>query len=341
MKFAAATTAFVLALILRGWATPSVPERLSQTGLYLDGTTTVDARNRPYSPQYPLWTDGARKSRWIRLPPGARIDTRDIDHWQFPVGTRFWKEFAFDGRRVETRLLWRTSAEAWSFAAYRWNEDQTDAILAPAGGVTDAAEIAPGKPHSIPSLDDCRACHANGRTPVLGFTALQLSSDRDPAAPHGEPLERGMVTVRTLVDENLFTPVRPELAMRPPRIPGDARTRAALGYLTANCGHCHNEDSWVATVRYPLLMPAYASRDDVDRAVAALSSSTTKWDLPHTRPGTTRFLRSGAPELSALFMRMRSRRPSSQMPPLGTVVADAEALELVGAWIRNIAPSGS
>jgi hypothetical protein len=33
---------------------------------------------------------------------------------------------------------------------------------------------------------------------------------------------------------------------------------------------------------------------------------------------------------------MRSRRPSSQMPPLGTVVRDDEATELVRRWIDTM-----
>ena len=53
----------------------------------------------------------------------------------------------------------------------------------------DVAEVAPGKWHSIPSREECRACHDSGRTEVLGFTALQLSNDRDPLAPHAEPLD--------------------------------------------------------------------------------------------------------------------------------------------------------
>jgi len=35
-------------------------------------------------------------------------------------------------------------------------------------------------------------------------------------------------------------------------------------------------------------------------------------------------------------VRMRSRRPSSQMPPLGTTVADRDAIELVSAWIDDL-----
>lgn len=324
------------ALVLGAAAAPPIPQRLSETGLYLRGTETIDPRNRPFSPQYPLWTDGARKSRWVRLPAGAPIDARQVDRWVFPVGTRLWKEFAFNGRKIETRMLWRASANEWSYAAYLWNEAQTEALLAPAEGIRGIVEVAPGKRHSIPSREDCRTCHENGATPVLGFTALQLSDDRDPAAPHTEPLAPAMLTVKTLVAEQLLDPPRPELAAHPPRIPGDARMRAALGYLTGNCGHCHNEQSLVATVRYPLLMPPYASSDDLTRTIGKLLTRTAKWDLPQAPPGTTAFVAPGAPDLSALLVRMRSRRPSSQMPPLGTVVPDRQAVDLVSAWIEDL-----
>ena len=330
---AAAVTA---TLLVRVWAAQPMPERLSDTGLYLPGTHDVDPRNRPFAPQYPLWTDGARKSRWIQLPPDARIDAREVDRWVFPVGTRFWKEFAFNGRKVETQLLWRASPDEWSYATYVWNEAQTDATLAPPEGVRGVVEIAPGKRHTIPSRQDCRTCHENGGTPVLGFTALQLSDDRDPAAPNAEPLLPGMLTVRTLVQEQRFESPHPELTAQPPRIPGDPRTRAALGYLTANCGHCHNEHSSVATVRFPLLMPAYASSDQTNETIGKLLMRTANWNLPHLPPGTTPLLTTGAPDLSALFVRMRSRRPSSQMPPLGTVVPDREAIDLIAAWIADL-----
>src|SRR6185436_19468498 len=94
------------------------PPRLSDTGLYLEGRIgVIDPRNQPFSPQYPLWSDGASKARWIYLPPGATIDTRDSGDpstgsassraqsrgdWQMPVGTKLWKEFSFNGRKVET-----------------------------------------------------------------------------------------------------------------------------------------------------------------------------------------------------------------------------------------------
>ncbi len=329
-------SALLAALIVNAQAGQAVPERLSETGLYLPGTVTVDPRNRPFSPQYPLWTDGAAKSRWLRLPPGTRIDARNVDGWIFPVGTRLWKEFAFGGRRVETRMIWRSGADTWEYATYVWNDAQTDATLVPSEGLRGAAEIAPGKRHTIPSREDCRTCHENGTaTPVLGFTALQLSTDRDPLSPHADPAAPHHVTDRTLVEERLLDPPHPELSANPPRIPADARTRAVLGYLTGNCGHCHNERSTIATVRYPMQMPAYASPDEVRRMVEVLKTRPTAWEVPHTQPGTTTMVADGSPDLSALFVRMRSRQPSSQMPPLGSVVPDRQALDLIATWIQE------
>ncbi len=86
---------------------PSPPaDLLSATGLYTDvAAKRVDSRNRVYSPQYALWSDGGIKRRWLFLPAGTRIDTPNMDRWVFPVGTKIWKEFAYEGRRVETRLL--------------------------------------------------------------------------------------------------------------------------------------------------------------------------------------------------------------------------------------------
>jgi hypothetical protein len=42
-----------------------------------------------------------------------------------------------------------------------------------------------------------------------------------------------------------------------------------------------------------------------------------------------------SPESSALLLRMRSRRPSSQMPPLGTAVHDQKAIDAIGTWIAS------
>ena len=122
-----------------------------------------------------------------------------------------------------------------------WNEEQTDAVLAPDEGIPGVAEVAAGRRHDIPGEVDCRACHGTKRPGPLGFNALQLSTDRDPNAIHGEPLAPGMITLATLAAERRLSPARPELVANPPRIHASSpRTRAVLGYFAANCGTCHN-----------------------------------------------------------------------------------------------------
>ena len=139
MKIAITTVAVALfASIVRATAAaeteaaaPVAPRFLSDTGLYANvAKLKIDPRNRTFSPQYPLWSDGATKRRWVRLPEGSMIDVADLAKWDLPVGTKFWKEFSFNGRKVETRFLWQTRKGHWVFASYAWNEAQTNAELA-------------------------------------------------------------------------------------------------------------------------------------------------------------------------------------------------------------------
>ena len=343
-------TGWIAALVTLAAAAPSPsastgstrpPRLLSETGLYLTtgDRLLVDLRNRPFSPQYPLWSDGARKARWVRLPDGATIDARDVDRWDFPVGTQFWKEFTFGTRKVETRLLRKDGPASWTFASYVWNDDQSDAELAPEGGIPNVVEVAPGRRHSIPGVEDCRACHDSARTEVLGFSALQLSDDRDPNAPHAERLTPDMVTLQTLADEALLMPAHPGLFKEPPRIGApDAQTRAVLGYLSTNCGSCHNEESSLASLGLLLKARLQPTRGSAVDPVARLFRPTSKWQIPNAGEGESAYVTPSAPDLSALLVRMRSRRPSSQMPPLGTVLHDREAIDLVGTWIARLEP---
>src|SRR5690349_7109351 len=177
MKFIVATAALALCLSIqqataagseKEAGTPVAPRFLSQTGLYADAAALkIDSRNRNFSPQYPLWSDGATKRRWVRLPAGSKIDVADLANWELPVGTKFWKEFSFNGKKVETRFLWRTSEDNWVFASYVWNEAQTDAEIASEAGIPNIAEIADGKRHGIHSPTECCDARSEEHTSEL------------------------------------------------------------------------------------------------------------------------------------------------------------------------------
>jgi hypothetical protein len=331
-----AATAILVTFHAGAKPAPGPPADLAATGLYSDfGAKVIDPRHLAYSPQYPLWSDGATKRRWIFLPPGKKIDAVDPDVWSFPVGTKVWKEFSFGGRRVETRYMESTARDVWRLATYAWNADESAATLVPASGLRNAAEIRPGVRHDLPGVPDCRACHDDHRrTEVLGFSALQLSSDRDPNAPHAEPFEPGMVTLATLIERGLLKSVPPGWATTPPRIAGDPTARAALGYLHSNCGNCHNPAGALESVTVPLRHSV--TPDASENTIAtAVGRRTERFVIPGFAPEETFFIRVGDPARSAVLYRMATRDPNHQMPALGTKIVDAVAVDLIRRWIGD------
>jgi hypothetical protein len=311
------------------------PASLRDTGLYVDwNKKTVAPGNLPYAPQYPLWTDGAAKRRWIRIPAGTAIDASAADAWQFPVGTWLWKEFSFGGRRVETRTMERT-ARGWVYATYAWNQDQTDAVLAPARGAVSSAEVAPGVAHAIPGQPDCRACH-EGTSPVLGFSALQLSPDRDPAAIHAEVPAPGSVDLAALVELGLLRGLPGQLLARAPRIAASSATeRAALGYLHGNCGGCHGPQSSLASLDMSLAYPVDPGDEGRAPAIETTFGRASRFALPGAQAGASVRVAPGQPDRSVLLARMRSHGRFARMPPLGTQVVDERAADLIEQWISS------
>ncbi|MCW5634406.1 MAG: hypothetical protein KIT17_13825 [Rubrivivax sp.] len=342
-----------LACLLAVFATLAAqaqPARLSDTGLFASaraqagvpaGGAERAAPPQPaadliaFTPQYPLWSDGATKRRWLRLPPGAAIDARDVDAWRFPRGTQLWKEFAVDGRPVETRYIEHRRDGRWIFATYAWNADGTDADLVPAAG--DAAwpvAGAPGGRYALPSVADCHACHESAAVPVLGFAALQLSPARAEAEP-GAGTAAG-IDLRQLVETRRLRGLPPRLLATPPRIAADSLTeRAALGYLHANCGHCHNRSGNQVPLKLTLaqrVADLQASRAEV---LASTLNATSRFRTPGASGAHDAIVTPGDPARSLLVQRMASREPRLQMPPLGTQVPDADGLALVRRWIAQ------
>ncbi len=341
----ARTLAAVLALLVLVGARPALgkprreaPPRLADTGLYADpGARTLTPGVRTWTPQYPLWTDGATKRRWILLPPGRSIDASDPDAWVFPAGTRLWKEFSFDGRRVETRYMERRVDGSWIYATYRWTADGSEAVLAPASGVPTAVRLAAGSAHDIPSTGDCEACHAAGRTPVLGFSALQLSPDRDPLAPHREEPSAEAVDLASAVSTAMVGRLPRALLEKPPRIEATSDlARAALGYLHGNCSSCHDLRGELASVGLDLVQRVVPREGTGPGSTAVAVPS--RWQPAGAAEPLLR-ISPRQPERSALLHRLSSRAPADQMPPIGTHLGDDSAVQLVRSWIATLEPS--
>jgi hypothetical protein len=170
--------------------------------------------------------------------------------------------------------------------------------------------------------------------PVLGFSALQLSSDRDPLAPHAEPASG--VDLGALVARGWLRNLPPSLLKQPPRIAAaSAVERAALGYLHGNCGHCHSKpDETGASVPVGVLLAQSVAEPNSTPVVLRSLGSASRFRAPGVGQAAPVVL-AGSAEKSVLPLRMRSRDPRVQMPPLGTEIADSEAQALIERWINQ------
>lgn len=301
------------------------PQSLRETGLYSDFDNEVLAPGvREFTPAYELWSDGAVKRRWAYLPPGSQIDTSDMNYWEYPVGTRLWKEFVRDGVRVETRLLYKTrpgeGPASWRYLSFAWNQEQTEAV-ASLGGVDDAL----GTDHDVPSQIECLQCHGGMPDMALGFTAVMLDQDR------------GDLSLADLVAAGALS--NPPTGAGAPYfpLPGSAEEQAVLGYLHGNCGSCHNPRSELfqsgdAIMNLRLFVEQIAT---VEGSPAFTTAVCAEMQKPLSSADA--IVVPGDPESSAMYLRITQRNTEDQMPKIGTELVDTAGVAMVRAWIESIA----
>jgi hypothetical protein len=292
----------------------SAPPTLFETGLPLDPNTVDYAES--FTPAYPLWSDGSDKRRWVYLPRCTQINTSSMNDWQVPPGTRVWKEFSRDGKRIETRLIHKNGAGIgdWLYAAYLWNEEGTEATLVGDDGVADVL----GTDHDIPSQQQCNECHGVLSQRVLGLSAIQLSHD-------GPGL-----TMKSLSDSGQLSVPEPEGFS----IPGDAVAVQALGYLHANCGNCHNSRQSGALDMKLRLRVGQGTVEETDTFATTVGLPTSQFECE----ACPRIVAGTAP-VSAIVLRMSSRDEDVLMPPMGSEVPDSEGLRVVSDWIDSLSPA--
>jgi hypothetical protein len=308
------------------------PDRLSGTGYF-----SLGAARRAYAPTFPLFSDGATKPRSVFLP--SPIDNTDPDHWSMPVGAKFWKEFAIAGTPIETRYIERTGPgpDDFLYATYFWKTENgatpTDPVLL---GPDEAIDDANGTDHDIPTQAQCHRCHDQTRERVLGFSAIQL----------GEGASG--LTESALGAAHLLTSAP---AGAPYVAPGDAVTRAALGYLHANCGTCHNDSPGIAMpdpVMNLRLRLSDKTPSDTGVFQTAVNIALTTY-LAHVDDGVAFRIEGGNATKSAISFRMAQRgaggppdpnqiprHDPNQMPPLATEQVDTAGVAAINAFIATV-----
>ncbi len=328
-------------LNLPSYAHEALPPLLSQTGAFSDtAMLTPSAALIPYEVNAPLWSDGARKQRWLTLPhqPETQDGSTTISfsahgEWYFPSGTVTVKQFDLPlderdptrVRRLETRIMVRSLDGLMYGATYRWRDDQRDAELLYEARQEDftitARDGSTRVQHwTYPGRADCLTCHNRTAGSILGITTRQINrAGADGLNQLAQWSAMGMFDA----------PIPPERLAELPHLIAPDDVNAPLServrsYLDANCSHCHRPGAM-----------AFASYD------ARASTPLEQQNLLYARPvndygiDRVRYIKPNDPWRSMLLVRLE-HSDSMKMPPLGRNVVDHHAVEMMRSWITSM-----
>jgi hypothetical protein len=319
-----------------------VPALLSETGCVDMADPGKPAPGLvPYSVRSPLWSDGASKERFLRVPEGMKIHALDcavdVDdckppgeggigadegHFIMPVGTVLVKSFAIEGKRIETRLLMRRSNLVWKGFSYEWNEAGTDAALLPDN--MEGKDKMVGSASQVwhyPSRTECLECHTRYAGSSLGPSTAQLNSDY----PYADGTMNQVEKLKAL---GLFDAAPKPIAGYPDPADASASVEArARSYLQTNCAICHRPGGGNGV-------------GNLDLRFSAPFADTFLCDQVERDAGSVPLYRlvPGKPAESTMSFRMHDLG-EFRMPKAGSNVVDELGSTLIDEYITGLPSS--
>ena len=290
----------------------------------------------PYEVITPLFTDHAKKSRFIWMRSGARaVYAGDDEPLTFDDGTVLIKNFFYDGvqpsnerRSIETRLMFKRNG-TWEFANYVWNAEQTEAHLDLQGSnlpITwlndDGVEMSVD--YRIPSFAECLACHKKDSRPYpIGTKPQNLAR---PIASAGGTVDQLQRWVQAGYLEPGLPMVSPIVDWQDVTKPLQDRVRA---YLEVNCSHCHADQKYCDY--RPIRFAWTETTDPIALGICVPP------DEPIT-PGVDHIVSAGSAASSMLHYRLNATEENVRMPLLGRSLIHQEAVDLIADWINSLDP---
>jgi regulation of enolase protein 1 (concanavalin A-like superfamily) len=319
----------------------SFPALLSQTGVFSNTPSMTPVSGLiPYTPNVPLWSDGAQKTRFMGVPnngggitPDEQITFTPTGYWTFPAGTVFVKTFQLNTdtsnsnvlHRLETRLLVRDINGAVYGVTYKWRADNSDADLLSSSlyeniAITNASGVATQSWY-YPSPSDCLSCHTPVANYVLGLNTRQLNGTN--TYPSTGVTDN---QIRTLNRLGLFNPAFDEAGVTNfEKLSALSNTNASFqdrsrSYLDANCAQCHQPGGTGITfdARYDTLL---ASQNLINGGLDSDGFAMIKpRDIWRTE----------------IRLRMNTTNSVLRMPPLARQLIDSNAVAVIEGWVNSL-----
>ena len=330
------------------------PRNLSETGLFSSVESLELATGvLPYDVNAAPWADGTTAERFIALPETSTISVHQINNtqkgnlkgeWSYPEGTVLGKTIllktgsvvANRQQRLETQILYRHKGE-WRAYTYRWNDQQTDAVLSDGKAFDrefsvpdDAADS--GKQSQtwhFASQTECLLCHTSRGGSVYGFQPEQLNRTFD----YGNATDNQL---RTLAHLGIFekpigkspSPTQVSLdqlkQMASPDDESADLTQRVRSYLHVNCSHCHQRGGGGTAAIEVVHKLSFEKTRLISRPKQGSFGIVDPWVVA-----------PGDPDRSILYYRM-SKVGRGRMPHFGSRVIDDQGLALLRKWIVQL-----
>jgi uncharacterized repeat protein (TIGR03806 family) len=292
----------------------------------------------PYELISPLFTDYAKKKRFIWMPTGEQANyVSDGEIFDFPVGTIIIKTFYYDNvlpenqtKVLETRLLIKMPTE-WIFAEYIWDEEQTEAVYDMNGRNVPIEWLQDGQPRTvnyrIPSQSECLMCHKTvGEAIPIGPKPQNINSIFN--YQDGSQNQLSKWEEIGYLHSNYPGSITTTVKWDDPTQPVELRMRS---YFDSNCAHCHTAGGHCDY--RPIKLAFNESADPVNLGICVEPDEDISFWIDYE---PTHIVAPGDINNSVLYHRMNTTEDAIKMPLIGRRLIHDEAISLVIEWINSL-----
>ena len=291
----------------------------------------------PYHLASPLFSDYTYKFRFVSMPNGEFAQYNYNEVFNFPVGTKIIKTFAYpvDDRDLslgfqllETRLLIKDK-NGWYPLSYIWKEDQDDAELKYIGKTIYAKWIDKNgveqlNRYRVPNINQCGSCH-NLNKAIMPIGPKGRNLDVDFFYQHGMENQIDYWEKINIL-ENIPSNRKNPTAIW--NLESETIENRARAYLDINCAHCHREGGSAGNSGF------YLSHEETNNTSLGIMKKPVA--AGRGSGGLKYVIKPGISEESILLYRMASTDPGVMMPELSRNMEHKEAIPLIKEWIDSI-----